>query len=146
MSNKLHCPNCKSENIVFTTQTTVSGSVTSNNGGATTTSISSNHKDFWVCSDCGTKFRHIQSFEEEIKRENESGALKIMGVVFAILSIVIFVASQSHSFSDAEGFFIFLGVAVALGSIASFIGIPFAKKATQKKMEELEKLKKDCFD
>ena len=91
-AKKLHCPNCKSHNIAISTETSIDGAVTSSFGGSArvaSTRFNNTHRNYWFCSDCGSKFRNIQNLEEEIaKVKNKkicmtklfNPLLKLMGV------------------------------------------------------------------
>lgn len=144
MANKLHCPNCKSTNITITTESSVNGGVTAHHGSVSTTTMSNTHRNFWICSDCGTKFRNIQSLEEEIKKTKITPfILALLGVVGAIIAIFFFANAGDSIF---KGFPIIMGGGAALGALIFFIMTFVSFSKTKKMEEELAYLKEKCFD
>lgn len=144
MANKLHCPNCKSTNITITTESTVNGGITSNHGGVSTTSMTSTHRNYWICSDCGTKFRNIQNLEEEINKNKKTPViLMVLALLSAIFSIFWFARSGAFLFG---GFAIILGCGGAVGCLAFIIAAYYYKNQRKKMIEELAYLKENCFD
>lgn len=67
---KMYCPVCKSRNISPTTEATfhrgMSYRVTKrvSVGGADTT-----NRNYWMCADCGNKFRNIQELEKDVRKQ-----------------------------------------------------------------------------
>ncbi|MBO5040355.1 MAG: zinc ribbon domain-containing protein [Clostridia bacterium] len=145
-SGKLHCPNCKSHNLQVTTESSVTGAVSthSRNGRFSSTHVSNNHQTFWVCNDCGTKFRNIQSLEEEInKYKNQPLLFFIVGVIAAIISLVWFINSQNSPVG-----FLFGGI-IAITAICAVVFVCFGfswKKKLAKMRAELADLKNRCFN
>ncbi len=143
-ANKLHCPNCKSHNISISTESSVNGAVTTHHGSFSSSRVSNTHRNFWFCSDCGTKFRNIQNLEEEIKNTKLTPIiLSIMGLISAIIGIYFFVNS-----SEALISFLFqmYGFAALLAAFLFFI-VALSYSSKRKKMiQELEYLKKNCFN
>lgn len=91
---KLHCPKCKSRNLQTLVTTDQSVNVTAKGGGysggkgclgfllfgpfgllcgscgqsqKTSTTVNNTSRTFWVCQDCGEKFRHLQEWENEVE-------------------------------------------------------------------------------
>ncbi len=143
-AKKLHCPNCKSYNFTITTESSVNGAVTTGKR-IKTTSVSNTHRNYWVCSDCGTKFRNIQSLEEEIKKEKNSPA---WCAVFTVLALAYFVYTLVAMASNPMAKYMlmyprFISFIIA---IVCFIFIFVYKKKLKKLKEELEYLKVNCFN
>ncbi|MBR4295962.1 MAG: zinc-ribbon domain-containing protein [Clostridia bacterium] len=141
-AKKLHCPNCKSHNLTVTTESSV-GSAISTGRNVRTTVVSNTHRNYWVCSDCGMKFRNIQSLEEEIQKNRNN---PIWATVFAIIAALIFLYLTSISNS-------FMGVMMTgyriislMITVICFIYIFVYKNRNKKMKEELEYLKKNCFN
>lgn len=144
-ANKLHCPNCKSHNISISTESSVTGAVTASHGRMSTTSVSNIHRNFWFCSDCGTKFRNIPNLEEEIGKCKYThiimwiigaicGVLFLKGIIDAMGSTVVGILSLPYIFM--------LFVATAVFIIMGFV----SKSKLAKKIAELEYLKENCFN
>lgn len=143
-SNKLHCPNCKSHNIAISTESSVTGAVTASHGRMSTTSVSNTHRNFWFCSDCGTKFRNIPNLEEEISKSKYTHIIMwIIGAVCAFFSIWI-ISQMDNVFAGV----IFVPILItAFVAAAVFIIMGFVSKSKLAKMKsELEYLKTNCFN
>ncbi len=146
-SSKLHCPQCKSHNLMVTTESSVTGAVTtsSRSGRISSSHVSNNHQTFWVCGDCGTKFRNIQSLDEEIKKyKNSPTIFFVLAIVAAIICIYLSVNSMSNPLAG----FMLGGYAVGSGiAVVIFICCGLYNKSKLRKMNvELEELKIKCFD
>ncbi len=147
-AKKLHCPNCKSHNIAISTETSVEGAVTSSFGGGarvSSTRFNNTHRNYWFCSDCGSKFRNIQNLEEEIaKVKKQPTSYTIGAVIFAIISIILF----SMAGSSFLGWYFFGSFAVGctVAAIVFFVYIFVAKNKLTNLTAELADLKQKCFD
>lgn len=136
-ATKLHCPNCKSHNISISTESSVGGAVTSTYGNTSVTSVSNTHRNFWFCSDCGTKFRNIQNLEDEINKCKYTHF--IAWIIGAILAIIFIVAIKN----SVIGFLLF---PFAIGAVVFIIMGFVSKSKLDKKKKELEYLKENCFN
>ena len=144
---RLHCPQCKSHNITITTESSVDGAVTthSSNGRYSSTRVSNTHRNFWVCSDCGTKFRNIQNLEEEIKSNKKAIKTCIITTVISfIVSLFFIINIISKPFSV-----IFFGAMAGFSSIFTIVAFVyiFVYKSRVAKMEaERQYLIENCFN
>ena len=138
---RLHCPNCGSTSISPIVETEVNSGLTMSHSIGRKNSISSTgfyntHRNYWMCGECGQKFRNLQNLEEELKKHRSNVTRAIIGIV---LIAVIMIASVAI---DGLGF---LHV-IMIPSLAIIIA---AVVITRKKIESLEKerayLKKHCF-
>ena len=142
---KLCCPNCKSHNITITTESSVTSGVTTHSGGFSSTHMSNNHQNFWVCSDCGAKFRNIQNLEEEIQKNKNTPVLWFVfaGIAF-ILTIFLLIKISSSPIGS------FLMAPYTFGAaLCAIIFLIFgfrAKKQQKNRINELEYLKANCFN
>lgn len=137
---KMHCPVCKGRNLSPTTEAAThqgaSYRVTKrvSVGGATTT-----NKTYWLCADCGKKFRNIPELEEEGKRQR-GGAITfaVLAALMALICFFIICFSTRKSplllFPFLWGFGVFGALALVFWS---------RRHRTEK---ELEYLKANCFD
>ncbi|MBQ7779612.1 MAG: zinc ribbon domain-containing protein [Clostridia bacterium] len=144
--SKLHCPNCKSHNLTVTTESSITGAVSTHSHGGrfSSTHVSNNHQTFWICGDCGTKFRNIQSLEEEIiKYKNQPLLFFIVAAIAAIISVVWFINSQNSPVG-----FLFGGMIIITAICAIvFVCIGFSWRGKLAKMKaELADLKNRCFN
>lgn len=143
--SKLHCPNCKSHNISITTESSVNGAVTTHNGGFSSTHVSNTHRNYWVCGDCGTKFRNIQNLEEEISKSKNN---HIVFFVFTAIAAGLFIFFLNLCLNNPFGAFLFGTFTIGCG-IAALIFVIYAFKSMKdiKKMrQELQYLKTACFN
>ena len=96
-----------------------------------------------MCHDCGTKFRNIQSLEEEIHGErfipNIFKFMFYLCLVATILFMLVGVFTQSGVFVAVIAFTVIAGI-VMLIFWTVFDG------RIREKEEELERLKSECFD
>ena len=142
---RMHCPNCKSVNISISTESSVTGGLTTHQGGFSSTYMSNEHRNFWFCADCGTKFRNIQNLEEEIHRKrNYPTIFTVVTIVCFIIAIVFLVLALEDSLSA----FLWAPYAGAFGitAIVLFCFIFSSKKRLRQMREELAYLKEHCFN
>lgn len=141
---KLHCPQCKSYNISITTESSVTGAITANHGRMSTTSVSNTHRNFWMCGDCGAKFRNIQNLEEEIAKTKSSPIIAaVIFIISFILSVYLIIKIKSSTFG-----FLLSGFAITstIFAIVSFCFIFVYTNRLKKMREELAYLKDKCFN
>ncbi len=144
-AGRLHCPNCKSHNISISTESSVTGAVTTHHGGFSSTHVSNNHRNYWFCADCGTKFRNVQNLEEEI---NKSKSTPTVMFVLAVISAAIFLYLFTN-IKDNPLAGLFFGVFTVGAAVAAvvFLILGFYYKGQLKKMrDELAHLKVNCFN
>lgn len=143
-SGRLHCPNCKSNNISISTESSVDGAISASRGRVSATTVSNTHRNYWFCSDCGTKFRNIQNLEEEISKYKNVPTILLVVSIIAVVIIAgfIYVASGSSiGFLMIPPIFIFSIVALVTFCLS------FVYKGRLKKMRaELEYLNTNCFN
>ncbi len=147
LSTKLHCPKCKSHNLTVTTESSVEGAITAHSSytGVSSTKVESIHRNFWVCSDCGTKFRNIQNLEEEIAHaKKKPKAFGIIAAIFFAIAIFFIINLIRKPwaiiiFGAATGFFLLI-------ALISFVLMFSAKGKVKKLWEELEYLNTNCFN
>lgn len=144
---KLHCPNCKSHNISISTESSVNSAITASHGRSgriSTTSVSTTHRNYWFCSDCGTKFRNIQNLEEEIGKAKYTHF--ILWGIGAILAILFFRLLLNASDNVLGFLFIPYIVGTFVGGLV-FTIMGFVSKSKLGKMKsELAYLKENCFN
>lgn len=143
-SKKLHCPNCKSHNLTVTTESSV-GSAISTGRTVRTTMVSNTHRNYWVCSDCGTKFRNIQNLEEEIKKNKNAPKLcAVFAIIAAIFFLITLVQSMSNPFM---GMMLMSSLVIEVViTVVCIIYVFVYKNKNVKMKEELAYLKENCFN
>lgn len=129
---KMHCPVCKGRNFSPTTEATshqgASYRLTKrvSVGGGTTT-----NRTYWLCADCGKKFRNIQELEEDVNKYKK--LISISGGMTVLVLFMILIAPEIWVI-------MFLPLLCCVGLTLGFwICLHQLKK-------ELEYLKTNCFD
>lgn len=142
---KVHCPQCKSTQLLITTESSVDGAVSNTVGGVTATHVSHVHRNFWVCADCGTKFRNLQNLEEEIvKTKKESMWFSILAVVGLIVALFLFVKASNSFWGETLYQSFGVGALVFAIGMGCFSVARFLKK--KKLLAERNYLQAACFD
>ena len=140
-SRKMHCPECKSHDISPIVETEITGGTSFNHSFSKRNSVSAmqfnnTHRNYWMCSDCGCKFRNLQNLEEELKNTENLFTRGIIGIVFMIVLTFFFTKSVGFGFFSLLCIFLIL-----LFIVASFI----MKNRISKLREERIYLKNHCF-
>lgn len=138
---RLHCPNCRSVNltpVIESTSTIGSVGRVSKNVALTGTNV--NNKSFWMCQECGHKFRNLEDMIQENKR-----AYKLGKILFRLSYIFLSVfCCLMGLLTKQMGMMIFT---ISLMIAAWYV----SEKCILKKMKakwdaEERKLRKSCFD
>ena len=138
----LHCPECKSTKISPVVETTNNGGYAVNTSVTRRSSVSnitlnSTHRNYWMCSNCGNKFRNIQNLQAEIVSESK----KLKMYLFALV-LVVFIAVVSL----VMDWIAFFGpVVLILGALCAYYWLSTKKRITSM-TQELAYLKRKCFD
>lgn len=142
---KLHCPNCRSTNIVITTEDSVSGALTTGSGHIAATTVETKHRNYWICCDCGTKFRNIQNLEEELAKAKKAPVF--VGIWFA-LALAVTIYLLINSANNPFGGFLMLPFTFIAGitALVTFVFIFVYKNRAKKLEQELDYLKEYCFN
>lgn len=142
-AGQLHCPSCKGVHLTPVVESSVNGAITSTRGSMSSTRVSNTHRNYWMCSSCGNKFRNIQNLEEEIVATEKSVKVSIvMTVISALLFLLLITKGESFML------FLFLPFVVTVGLVAlvSFCMIFSYKGKANKMKEELAYLQYHCFN
>lgn len=88
---RLHCPKCKGDQLSPVVETDVQGGYAVNRSvgrkwGASAIDLKSTHRNYWMCGQCGHKFRNIDSLEEEIATQAKA---QRSSAIFSILLLVL---------------------------------------------------------
>lgn len=141
----LHCPQCKSSNLTPITESTVNSSMSSSHGNMSSTTYSSIHRNYWMCSNCGNKFRNIQNLQEEIERTYKSSKASVVVTIFCLIFAIMFIV-LAVKYPLTLIFTVTLCIGFAIGTIVSFCFIFSYKNKAQKMEQELQYLKTNCFN
>ena len=174
--NKFHCPKCKGTHLQTQTQTDFSQNIDVSQKGYSggkgclgymmlgplgllcglcgqkqevKAETSQTSKSYWVCSDCGHKFRHIDELvsELEVVRRRANSSAKGLFIAFGISAFLdlLLYTPFDENFGGFMFWMIGLIITFSLGAVA--LTVYFDSKSASKeywvKEEELKKLKKD---
>lgn len=139
-SKRLHCPYCQSTALSPVVETEISGGTAVNHSfsrknSASSFSFRNTHRNYWMCSDCGKKFRNLQNLEEELvqlKKITRNGVIGTIGL--AVLGIL---------WGISLGWLLFL-IEIPILLIA-IVAIFINKNKIQKMESERIYLKRNCF-
>ena len=174
--NKFHCPKCKGTNLQTQTHTDFSQNVDVSQKGYSggkgclgyilfgplgllcgscgqkqevKTETSQTSKSYWVCSDCGHKFRHIDELvsELEVVRRRATSSAKGLFIAFGISAFIDLLLYTPFDESIAGFLFWLFGLVITFFLGVFALGWHFDSKSASKeylvKEKELKKLKED---
>ncbi|MBQ3193691.1 MAG: zinc ribbon domain-containing protein [Oscillospiraceae bacterium] len=141
-TKRLHCPECKSHDISPVVETEVTGGTSLNHSFSKRNSVSAmqfnnTHRNYWMCSSCGCKFRNLQNLEEELKNTENLVKRGIIGIVLLVALMLFCNATLGFGFSS------FVFIFTILLTVASIFVL---KHRISKMREERAYLKKRCFN
>lgn len=145
-NNKLHCPKCYSIDLVNATESNVTSGLTFTQNKISSTTFSNAHKHFWLCKNCGEKFRNISNLKEEIEalRQSQNGVkvplyiLLVASVLFGILAFNI----ENEIFNYC---FFFSIIAFLIICVITLCVLNSTDKRIETLEKELEYLNNNCF-
>lgn len=138
---KLHCPNCKSRNIVHTVEveTTDGAALLGNTFSGLGLASFSAQKEMqydWLCKDCGIRFPNIQTIRKKIPQYAQAQtAAKWVSILIAMIAICFALLA------------IWDMVLVMVGCEGLMYALfAHAKRREESLTRELYRLQADCFD
>lgn len=148
--NRLHCPHCRSEHLIAVNEATQTGGVASTsritrNTGLTTYSANTITRYYWMCRDCGHKFRNLEDLDKELVKETKNiKAYKILAIALGVIALLLTLVVISNTV-----LLLIFGIPVLV--IDTFACILFALwHTTKKNVEQMTKdkafLEQHCFD
>lgn len=95
--HQLHCPKCGSTSLSPIVESEISS------GSAAYTSVgrrhgvshfkfNSTHRNYWMCSNCGQKFRNIQNLDEEIAAQEKAKRAVLFTDILMLLFTIFYIA------------------------------------------------------
>lgn len=106
------------------------GLLCGNCGSKQKTSVDTTNKTYWVCSDCGNKFRNLEDWKKKIEEKEKQTNNMIIYCVLAFLTAVI---CYGIRFSLLAWIMLFLGILYVML-------IPVGRKQLNQEKEEYKKL------
>ena len=144
MANRLHCPYCKDDTLIAAMETDSSNSIHNVVGGpmATSTGFTKYHnRHYWMCRDCGKKFRNIEDLKGEIKKYQKTEKVwKIFSII--LLPLIFFLLTKLDTLMITLPFLIIF----LLVFLVVFLEWNSCKKRIKIFSEELVWLEEKCFD
>lgn len=152
--SRLHCPHCRSEQLIAVSEATQSGGVASTsritrNVGLTTYSTNTINRHYWMCRECGHKFRNLEDLTAELNGNKKTAQTSrmwtlILGVALVILMISAILTLVQGNFLGLLMLVVALIVCIAFGiALGLMLKSMFAiKKLTPEKAN----LEQRCFD
>lgn len=146
---KLHCPNCGSTSLSAIVESDVTGGTSYNQSltkksSVSTMKFSNVHRNYWMCGDCGQKFRNLQNLEAEIAAtEKRIRTMRIGALVIFVPLIFLLILGSILNGSLPP---IFLLVLLALIAALLCYSINYYKKQVIEMIKEKRYLERNCFD
>lgn len=146
---RLHCPECGGTRLNAIVESTTTGAVGINTAmtrrvGVSGYNFDTTHRNYWLCHNCGSKFRNLQNLREENNAVTKKKRIAlVLTLVFLLLMLVCIVAMNE---AKAVGFLFAPLLVVSLTMTLVMLGL-WAKSALQvKKMnQEIAYLEANCF-
>lgn len=146
---RLHCPQCGSVHFTPVVESTNNGGVAVSTGltrrvGVTSYSSNTTHRNYWLCRDCGTKFRNLQNLKEELDHETKKMKGHLIGGIAssAIVLLAFFLMNMRAGYALLLGPITFIYVIIDI----YFLWKWFSTKGKVEKMsKEKDYLELNCF-
>ncbi len=140
----MHCPNCKSTQLTPINETSLDGAITATRGRMGATKFANTHRNYWMCSNCGTKFRSIPNLESEIAATKKSAIVNfiVSGIALIVTIFLITALTESPLMIFFYGSMTFTFALVTI--ICLCMGLSKIFKGNKMK-DELAYLKHHCF-
>ena len=153
---RLCCPKCKSNHLQAIVETSTSSKTTGNGYspakgclgslifgswgwflgalGQQRTVIETKNRNYWICSDCGNKFRNTEDWNEEIKKKDQAVKVNlVLAIIFAVIALLFFSTNEMP---------VIISIVFLIVSLVNVVLFFFGKKRIQKEFQELERLKR----
>jgi ribosomal protein L37AE/L43A len=147
--SRLHCPHCRSEQLIAVSEATRSGGVASTsritrNVGLTTYSTNTINRHYWMCRECGHKFRNLEDLNKELVKETKNERISrnfaiVIGCVYLFLIIVMMTTGM-------VGLCLFAAVLCSPMAIIFLILWSTFKKKVENMTVDKAYLEQHCFD
>ena len=153
-TGRLHCPHCRSEQLVAVSESLQSGGLATTNrvtrnASVTTYSTNTVNRHYWLCRDCGHKFRNLEDLTAELNRNKKTAQTSRMWTLILGVALVILMISAILTLVQGN----FLGLLMLV--VALIVGIAFgialglmlkSMSAIKKLTPEKANLEQRCFD
>ena len=125
---RLCCPKCKSNHLQAIVETATSAR----------TIIETQNRNYWICNDCGYKFRNTEDWHEEIKKKEQAVKVNlVLTIFFIIVAMLLFTGGEVSSVVGIV--FLIIG---AVNAITSFLG----KTRIRNELQHLDDLESSSME
>lgn len=147
---RLHCPHCKSVQLTALVESKQTGGVATHSKvtkrvGITSYSANTENRHYWMCRDCGHKFRNLEDLKSELVSANKIVKVsRIMSIIFGILCLLTLL----FAFSDPMAFVMMIVpfiACVAMEAVFLVLWLSYKKNVESMTADEAY-LEKNCFD
>ncbi len=146
---RLHCPHCRSEQLIAVSEADETTGVAAHsritrNLGVTSYSSNTVTRYYWMCRDCGHKFRNLEDLNKELVKETENEKItKKVAIVIGCVYLFLIIAMMTPGMVGLSLF-----AAVLCSPIAVVILVLW--NTSKKKVESMTKdkayLEQHCFN
>lgn len=148
-NRSLHCPECRSTNLTPIVESTNSGGLATSSAVTRRISLTSyqtttTHRNYWMCQNCGNKFRNLQNLKEELASEGKR--MKICGISAVVFGIVCLILGFGVFSNDVTAVFLAFPLILLICAEILFCVVWLTtRNKILKMMEEKRYLEKNCF-
>lgn len=146
---KLHCPECGSTSLSPVVESTSNGGVAistpfTKRVGITSYGSTTTHRNYWICQDCGHKFRNLQNLKEELARETKF--MKGIWIFSIFFSILLLLTAMLAAGDKTLALFATPLIIILIGTTILFWCLWLStRNKVVKMMEEKRHLESHCF-
>lgn len=147
---RLHCPQCRSEQLSAVTEATQTGGVATSsrltrNVAVTGYSANTVNRHYWMCQECGHKFRNLEDLNDEIMKESKQAkGAKIAAIVFGVFCLFIVLGMMADEVMMV--LMLMPAVMLLLICVIFFVIWLTTKKKVERMTAEKVHLERHCFD
>lgn len=148
---RLHCPHCCSQQLIAVTEAAQSGGVATTNrvtrnSSMTTYSANTINRHYWMCRECGHKFRNLEDLNAELKQNTRIAEVnKKLTAIFAVALLVSMLTIILAG--GLLGILMILVMFVATVGLGITLGLWLRSQLVVKKLApEKAFLEQHCFD
>lgn len=151
---RLHCPHCRGEQLIAVSEATQAGGVATTsrvtrNASMTTYSTNTINRHYWMCRECGHKFRNLEDLTVELNKNEKTAKtgkkwVPILGIALVISMFSMIFTLLQGNFLGFLMFFVVLILCVAFGIT---LGLWLKSQSVVKKLTpEKAYLEQHCFN
>lgn len=145
-AKKMHCPKCKATTISPIVESDISGGFSTNFAltkriGVGHMNLQNTHRNYWMCSSCGSKFRNIQNLAEELTGLIRRNKAAFLGGVLSVVLMFFAPLTMDYSYEKTYIRNIFLFFSIFFWGLYAY-----NRYRIDKLTKEKQYLEKNCFN